>query len=98
MYSRNRIASAEKEIYPRACSARYRDPRYWYGCLNEITEVSGTGMKVCTGTGIKLLSYRTCRSVRCRYWCRTEIAEVSGTGIDAIPNLLKCLIPVLMSY
>ena len=58
----------------------------------EITVVSGTGMKLCTGTGgtgMKLctvpvvpvsISYQTYRSVRYRYWYRTVFTEVSGTG------------------
>ena len=90
----------------------YRSVRYRYWCCAEITEVSGTGMKVCIGTGGTgihvvpnlpkcpvpvLMSYRTYRSVRYRYWC-TELTEVSGTGIDVVPNLPKCPIPVLMSY
>ena len=28
----------------------------------------------------------------------TELTEVSGTGIDAVPNLPKCPVPVLMLY
>ena len=90
----------------------YRSVRYRYWCT-EITEVSGTGIKVYTGiggTGIHvvpnlpkclvpvLLSYRTYQSVRYRYRCRTEVTEVSGTGIDIVPNLPKCPVPVLMSY
>ena len=35
----------------RVCSVRYRYSRYRYGCRTELTEVSGTGMKVWTGTG-----------------------------------------------
>ena len=38
------------------------------------------------------------RYSRYRYGCRTELTEVSGTGIDVVPNLPKCLVPVLMSY
>ena len=102
----------------------YQIARYRYWCRTELTEVSGTGidmpifsgtgMKVCTGTGGTgvhivpklskcpvpvLLLYRTTRSVRYRYWCRTELTEVSDTGIiDFVPNLPKCPLPVLMSY
>ena len=103
----------------------YRSVRYRFGavpklpkcpvpiwCCTEITEVSGTGMKVCTGTGGNgihivpnlpkgqvpvLMSYRTYRNVRCRYLC-TELTEVSATGIGVVPNLLKCPVPVFMSY
>ena len=81
--------------------------RYW---CTEVTEVSGTGMKVCIGTGGTgihivpklpkcpvpvLMSYRSYESVRYRYWC-TEVTKVSGTGIDVVPKLPKCPVPVLM--
>ena len=90
----------------------YRNVRYRYWCT-EINEVSGTGMKVCTGTGGTgihiipklpkcpvpvLMSYRTYQSVPYRYSCRTELTEVCGTGIGVVPNLPKCPVPVLMSY
>ena len=49
---------------------------------------------------LKLYIARVCsvryRYSRYRYGCRTEITEVSGTGIDVVPNLPKCLVPVLM--
>ena len=38
------------------------------------------------------------RYSRYRYGCRTELPQVSGTGIDIVPNLPKCLVPLLMSY
>ena len=65
----------------------------WY--RTELTKVSGTGMKVCTGTGGTgihvvpnlpkcpvpiLMSCRAYRSVWYLYWCRTELTEVSGIG------------------
>ena len=90
----------------------YRSVRYRYWCCTEITGVSGTGMKVCTGTGGTgihvvpnlpkcpvpvLMSYRTYRSVRYQYWRRTEVTEVSGTGIDVLPKLSKCPVPVCKS-
>ena len=90
----------------------YQSVRYRYWCT-EITEVSGTGMNVCTGTGGTgihvvpnlpkcpvpvLMSCRTYQSVRYRYWCCTELTKVSGTGIDVLPNSPKCMVPVLMSY
>ena len=36
------------------------------------------------------------RYARYRYGCRTKLTVGSGTGIDALPNLPKCPIPVLM--
>ena len=91
----------------------YRDARYRYWCWTKITEVAGTGMKVCTGTGgtgiyvvPKLpkcpvqvfMAYPSYRSAQYRYWCRTDLTEVSGTGIDVVPNLPMCPVPVSMSY
>ena len=91
----------------------YRDARYRYWCWTKITEVAGTGMKVCTGTGgtgiyvvPKLpkcpvqvfMAYPSYRSAQYRHWCRTDLTEVSGTGIDVVPNLPMCPAPVLMSY
>ena len=89
----------------------YRSVRYRYWCRTELTDVSGTGMKVCTGTGgtgipvvpnipkwpLPLWMYRSYPSVRYRYWCRTEHTEVTTTGMD-VPNLPKCPVPVLRSY
>ena len=46
-------------------------------CRTKLTEVSGTGMKVCTftgGTSIHIVPNLP--------KCRTEFTEVSGTGID----------------
>ena len=100
-------------IFARVCSVQHRYARYRYGCRTELTEVSGTGMQVCTGTGgtgIHIvpnlpkflvpvwMSYRTYRSVRYRHWCHTELTEVSGTAIDVVPNLPKCPVTVLTSY
>ena len=88
----------------------YRSVRYQYWGCTELTEVCGTGMKVCTGTGgtgiddvpnlMKcpvpvLMSYRIYRSIQYRYWCGTELTEVSGSGIDDVPDLPKCPVPVL---
>ena len=50
-----------------------------------LTEVSGAGMKACTGTGgtgIHIVP---------------KLPEVTGTGID-VRKLPKCPVPVLMSY
>ena len=52
----------------------------------ELTEVSGTGMEVCTGSGGN------------RYPYRTELTEVPGTGMGVVPNLPKCPAPVWVSY
>ena len=84
----------------------YRSVRHRYSRCTDLTEVSGTGTKVCTGTagtGIDvlnlpkipvpvLMSYRTYRTGR------TELTVVSGTGIDVAPNLPKCPVPGLISY
>ena len=89
----------------------YRSVRYLYWGCTELTEVCGTGMKVCTGTGgtgidvpnlMKcpvpvLMSYRIYRSIQYRYWCGTELTEVSGSGIDDVPDLPKCPVPVRKS-
>ena len=78
----------------------YRSVRYRYWRCTELTKVSGTGTKVCTGTpGIGtdvvpnlpkfpvpvLMSNRTYRSFR-------------GAGNDIVPDLPKFPVPVLMSY
>ena len=58
---------------------------------------------------VPVLMYGTIRSVRYRYESlyryrryrhpyRTKLTKVSGTGMDVVPNLLKYLVPVLMSY
>ena len=73
----------------------YRSIRYRHWCCTELTKVSGTCRRVCTGTGGTgihvvtnlpkclvpvLMSYRTYRIVRYRYGSRTETAVVSSTG------------------
>ena len=80
----------------------YQSIRYRCWRCTEVTEVSGTGSKVYTGTartGIDavpnlpkflvpvLISYRTYRSYQ--HLCLTEVTEFSGTGIDVVPNLPK---------
>ena len=85
----------------------------YQGCVRSGTGIFGTGMDVVPNLPKcpvpVLTSYRTYRSVRHRYWWCTELTEVSGTGtkvcpvtagtgIDAIPNLPKVPVPVLMSY
>ena len=47
---------------------------------------------------ISELMYRTYRSVWYRYLFHIELTGVSGTCIDVVPNLPKCLVPVLLSY
>ena len=79
----------------------YRSVCYRHRWRTQLTEVCGTGMKVCTGnsaTGIYvvpnlpnypvpvMMSYRTYRSVRCQYQCRTERTEFSVPVIQA-PSL-----------
>ena len=68
----------------------YRSVRYrWWRCT-EPTEVSGTGMKVCTstgGTGTHIVPKLS--SVYYWHGCRTELNEVSDTGIDVVPNLRR---------
>ena len=73
----------------------YRGVCYRYSCT-EITEVSGTGMKVCTGTGgtdIRIVPNLTKCPVPVLMSYRTYIS-----GIDVVPKLPKCPVPVLMSY
>ena len=80
----------------------YRSVRYRYWCGTENTEVSGTGMKLCTGTGGTgivvvpkvpkcpvpvLMSYRSYRNVRYRYSCRT-----GNTG--GMPRYVPCRTPL----
>ena len=64
-----------------------------------LRQVSGTGMKVCTGTGGAgihivpnvpkcpvpvFMPYRTYSIIRYRYWCRTALIQVSGTGNNGV--------------
>ena len=58
----------------------YHSVWYRYWCSHELTEVSGTGMKVCTGTGDTGIHVVMTLSVRYGYWRRTELPEVSCTG------------------
>ena len=95
----------------RVCLVRHQYARYRYGCRTELTEVSGTGIHVpnLPKYPVPVLMYGTIRSVRYRYESlyryrryrhpyRTKLTKVSGTGMDVVPNLLKYLVPVLMSY
>ena len=67
-------------------SISYRD---WF--FTELTEMSDTGMKVCTGSsGVPVsLSYPT--------YCRTELTDVSGDGLN-VSNIPTCPVMELMSY
>ena len=74
----------------------YRSVRYRYSCYTELTEVSCTGMKVCTGTGgtgIHIVPNLPKRPVPVLMSYRSY--QVSGTGIDGIPNFPKCPVPVI---